>query len=117
VPQKQPKRGRLWLNDGSCVRRRPQHQHHVWSYDFVLDRTHDGPAFRMLTVIGEYSRECLAIRTERRQNQETVLETLADLFLLMASSTRRADLVYRAGQPLGERLQRELQRQAMRRTA
>jgi transposase InsO family protein len=82
VPQKQPKRGRLWLNDGSCVRRRPQHRHHVWSYDFVMDRTHDGRAFRMLTVIDEYSRECLAIRTERRQNQETVLETLADLFLL-----------------------------------
>ena len=82
VPQKQPKRGRLWLNDGSCVRRRPRHRHHVWSYDFVMDRTHDGRAFRMLTVIDEYSRQCLAIRTERRQNQETVLETLADLFLL-----------------------------------
>ena len=82
VPQKQPKRGRLWLNDGSCVRRRAQHRHHVWSYDFVMDRTHDGRAFRMLTVIDEFSRECLAIRTERRQNQETVLETLADLFLL-----------------------------------
>jgi transposase InsO family protein len=82
VPQKQPKRGRLWLNDGSCVRHRPQHRHHVWSYDFVMDRTHDGRAFRMLTVIDEYSRQCLAIRTERRQNQETALETLADLFLL-----------------------------------
>ena len=82
VPQKQPKRGRLWLNDGSCMRRRPQHRHHVWSYDFVMDRTHDGRAFRMLTVIDEYSRQCLAIRSERKQNQETVLETLADLFLL-----------------------------------
>jgi transposase InsO family protein len=82
VSQKQPERGRLWVNDGSCVRRRPQHRHHVWSFDFVMDRTHDGRAFRMLTVIDEYSRECLAIRTERRQNQETVLETLADLFLL-----------------------------------
>jgi transposase InsO family protein len=82
VPKKQPKRARLWLNDGSCVRLRPTHQHHVWSYDFVMDRTHDGRAFRMLTVIDEYTRECLAIRTERRQNQETVLETLSDLFLL-----------------------------------
>jgi transposase InsO family protein len=63
-------------------RRRPQHRHHVWSYDFVMERTHDGRAFRMLTVIDEFSRECLAIRTERRQNQETVLETLAELFLL-----------------------------------
>ena len=82
VPTKQPKRARLWLNDGSCVRLRPTHQHHVWSYDFVMDRTHDGRAFRMLTVIDEHSRECLAIRTERRQNQETVLEALSDLFLL-----------------------------------
>ncbi len=82
VPIKQPKRARLWLNDGSCVRLRPTHRHHVWSYDFVMDRTHDGRAFRMLTVIDEYTRECLAIRTERRQNQETVLETLSDLFLL-----------------------------------
>lgn len=82
VPHKHPKRARLWLNDGSCVRLRPTRRHHVWSYDFVMDRTHDGRAFRMLTVIDEYSRECLAIRTERRQNQETVLETLSDLFLL-----------------------------------
>ena len=81
VPIKQPKRARLWLNDGSCVRLRPTHQHHVWSYDFVMDRTHDGRAFRMLTVIDEYTRECLAIRTERRHNQESVLETLSDLFL------------------------------------
>ncbi len=63
VPTKQPKRARLWLNDGSCVRLRPTHRHHVWSYDFVMDRTHDGRAFRMLTVIDEYSRECLAIRS------------------------------------------------------
>ena len=82
VPQKQPKRGRLWLNDGSSVRHRPQRRHHVWFCDFVMDRTYEGCAFRMLTVIDEYSTECLAIRTERRQNQETVLETLADLFLM-----------------------------------
>lgn len=82
VRSKQPQRGRLWLTDGSCVRRRPAHRHHVWSYDFVMDRTHDGWAFRLLTVIDEYSRECLAIRTERKQNHETVLETLADLFLV-----------------------------------
>jgi putative transposase len=82
VPQKQPKRGRLWLNDGSCVRLRPEHANHVWSYDFVMDRTHDGRAFRMLTVIDEYTRECLAIRTERKHNHETVIETLAGLFLL-----------------------------------
>jgi putative transposase len=65
VPKKQPRRGRLWLNDGSCVRLRPTHRNHVWSYDFVIDRTHDGRSIKMLTVIDEYSRECLAIVTER----------------------------------------------------
>ena len=81
VPQKQPKRRRLWLNDGSCIRLRPQHRNHVWSYDFVMDRTHDGTAFRMLCVIDEHTRECLAIRVERRLNARIVLEVLADLFL------------------------------------
>ncbi len=81
VPCKQPKRARLWLNDGSCVRLRPQCRNHVWSYDFVMDRTEDGRAFRMLTVIDEHTRECLAIRTERKLNHEAVLETLAELFL------------------------------------
>ena len=81
VPSKQPKRGRLWLNDGSCVRLRPAHRGHVWSYDFVQDRTHDGKVFRMLCVIDEFSRECLAIRVERKMNARTVLDVLADLFL------------------------------------
>ena len=57
VPQKQPKRGRLWLNDGSCVRLRPVHKGHVWSYDFVQDRTHEGKVFRMLCIIDEFTRE------------------------------------------------------------
>ena len=62
VPQKQPKRGRLWLADGSCIRLRPEHRNHVWSYDFVEDRTHDGRKFRMLNVVDEFTHECLAIR-------------------------------------------------------
>ena len=81
VPMKQPKRGRLWLNDGSCIRLRPQHKGHVWSYDFVQDRTHDGKVFRMLCVIDEYTRECLAIRVERRLNSKIVEEVLFELFL------------------------------------
>ncbi len=81
VPQRQPKRGRLWLNDGSCVRLRPRYRNHVWSYDFVLGRTHDGRAFRMLTVIDEFSRECLAIRVARRLNSEDVMDCLAWLFV------------------------------------
>jgi len=81
VPQKQPKRRRLWFNDGSCVRKRPNDQDHVWSKDFVHDRTHDGRAFRMLTLIDEYTRECLAIDVSRRMTSESVLERLSDLFV------------------------------------
>ncbi len=66
VPQKQPKRGRLWLNDGSCVRLRPERQNHVWFYDFVEDRTHDRPKFRMLNVIDELTRQCLTVRVGRK---------------------------------------------------
>ena len=81
VPQKQPKRGRLWFNDGSCIRLRPTHRNHVWSYDFVADRTHDGRSVKMLTVIDEYSRECLAIITERSLKSDDVLDCLAGLFI------------------------------------
>ena len=81
VPKKQPKRGRLWLNDGSCVRLRPQQRNHVWSYDFVAARTHDGRPLRMLTVIDEYSRECLAIVVDRRLSSDDVLHCLTKLFI------------------------------------
>ena len=81
VPQKQPKRGRLWLTDGSCLRRRSEHRHHVWTYDFVAERTHDGRPLKILTVVDEYSRECLALVVARRLRAADVLETLADLFV------------------------------------
>jgi len=81
VPVRQPKRRRLWLNDGSCVRLRPAHKDHVWSYDFVHARTHDGRPLRMLTLIDEFTRECLAIDVERRMRSEQVLERLSDLFV------------------------------------
>jgi len=81
VPQKQPKRRRLWLNDGSCVRLRPLHQDHVWSYDFVTARTSDGRAMRMLNIIDEYTRECLAIRIGRKMTANDVIDTLADVFI------------------------------------
>jgi len=81
VPKRQPKRGRLWLHDGSCVRRRPEHANHVWAYDFVEDRTHDGRKFRMLTIVDEYTRECLSIDVGRRLSSEDVLERLAELFV------------------------------------
>ncbi len=82
VPRKQPKRGRLWLNDGSCVRLRPRERNHVWAYDLVVDRTHDGRPFRLLTVIDEYTRECLAIQVARQLRSDDVLQLLAELFAL-----------------------------------
>ena len=81
VPQKQPKRGRLWFADGSCVRRRPGYRHHVWAYDFVAERTHDGRPVKILVVVDEYSRECLALVVARRLRSTDVLETLAELFM------------------------------------
>lgn len=66
MPQKQPKRGRLWLADGSCIRRRAEYPNQVWSYDFVMDRTQDGRPLKLLTVVDEYTRECLAIAIQRR---------------------------------------------------
>ena len=127
VPARQPKRERLWLNDGSCIRLQPERKDHVWAYDFVADRTANGKAFRLLTVVDEYTRECLAIRVERKLGSTQVLETLGDLFVsrgppehlrsdngpeFCAQAVKtwlgRAaqDAVHRAGQPLGERLRR-----------
>ena len=82
VPTKQPKRGRLWLADGSCIRLRPEHRNHVWSYDFVEDRTHDGRRYRMLNVLDEFTHECLAIRIARRLKSIDVIDVLSDLFIL-----------------------------------
>jgi transposase InsO family protein len=81
VPQRQPKRVRLWLNDGSCVRLRPEHKDHVWSYDFVMARTADGRALRILTILDEYTRECLCILVQRRISSQDVITELTDLFL------------------------------------
>ena len=81
VPQKQPKRRRLWLTDGSCIRLRPEHKDHVWSYDFVAARTSDGRAFRILTIIDEYTRECLAILVKRSISSQDVIDRLFNLFV------------------------------------
>ena len=77
VPNKQPKRKRLWLSDGSCFRLRPTRRNHVWSYDFVATQTHDGRSIRLMTLIDEYTRECLAIRVARRINSFGVIEALS----------------------------------------
>jgi putative transposase len=82
VPKKQPKRGRLWLNDGSCIRLRPLYKNHVWSYDFMSAHTHDGRAFRILNVLDEYSRECLGSLVARRITHQDVIDFLALLFIM-----------------------------------
>ena len=138
VPARQPKRGRLWLNDGSCIRLRPEHSNHVWCYDFVEERTHDGRKVRMMNMIDEFTRECLAIRVDRKLSSIDVIDMLSDLLssaacpdtsapTMVRSSWprpcgldrrgRRKDRLHRARQPMGERLLRELQRQAARRAA
>jgi transposase InsO family protein len=81
VPAKQPKRRRLWLTDGSCVRLRPTEPNHVWSYDFVFTRTSDGRPLRLLTVLDEFTRECLAIDVARQITSDDVLARLAQLFV------------------------------------
>ncbi len=81
VPKKQPKRRRLWLNDGSCIRLRPQFKDHVWSYDFVIARTSDGRALRILNIIDEYSRECLKILVKRHITSQDVIDQLFELII------------------------------------
>jgi putative transposase len=81
VPKRQPKRRRLWLTDGSCVRLRAEHRNHVWSYDFVAERTTDGRPLRFLTLIDEYTRECLALPVARKFTADDVQAVLAELFV------------------------------------
>jgi len=139
VPRRQPKRGRLWLNGGSCVRLRPGRKDHVWAYDFVSARTHDGLPLRMLVIVDEFTRECLSIDVARSLSSDDVLERLAWLMATRGvpqhlrsdngpemtakvvrgwlGEGRRDDALHRAGQPVGERIRRELQRQAARPSA
>ena len=87
VPQKQPKRKRLWLNDGSCIRLRPLFKDHVWSYDFVATRTEEGLSLRILTLIDEYTKECLILKAARRLRSQDVLEQLG--YLLRSHFTKK----------------------------
>jgi transposase InsO family protein len=81
VPKKQPKRGRLWLNDGSCIRLRPEHKDHVWSYDFMVERTSNSRVFRILNIIDEFTRECLRVKVNRKISSQDVIEELFNLFI------------------------------------
>ncbi len=137
MPGKQPKRGRLWLNDGSCFRLRAEWVNHVWSYDFVHHRTYDDRAFRMLNVLDEFTRESLAIRVRRKLSSTGVIDLLTNLFILrgipayirsdnglefVAGAVRRwiaavgsRTAFIEPGSPRGERLHREFQCAAARR--
>ncbi|APT32044.1 insertion element IS407 putative 317 kDa protein [Methylobacterium phyllosphaerae] len=136
VPQKHRPRSRPWLNDGSCVRLRPLYRNHVWSFDFVQAQTHDGRSLRILTLIDEHSRACLALKVARRINSIGVIEALADAVCLhgllehircdngpeMISKALRkwvakngaADPEHCTPLAVGERILGELQRQAAR---
>ena len=81
MPARHPKRGRLWLNDGSCIRLRPAYGNHVWAYDFVFERTREGRPLKFLTVVDEFTRQCLAIEVARKQSSRDVLRMLAGLML------------------------------------
>jgi len=81
VPAKQPKRSRLWLSDGSCIRQRAEYPNHVWSYDFTHERTAEGKAFRVLAVVDEYTRECLSLDVGRSLRSGDVLDRLESLFV------------------------------------
>ena len=95
VPKKQPKRGRLWLNDGSCIRLRPDHKDHVWSYDFMVERTTDGRAFRVLNIIDEFTRESLSGKVNRKISSQDVIDELFNLFIFRVSQSIFARILVR----------------------
>jgi len=80
VAKKQKKKRRLWLNDGSTIRLRPEYRNHVWSYDIMEDKTYNGKKFRILNIIDEYTRECHLSFASRRITSREVVEFLSDLF-------------------------------------
>ena len=110
VPQKQPKRGRLWLNDGSCIRLRPERRNHVWSWDFIFDRTVDGRPIKLMVVIDEYTRECLAVHMARRIRGKDAIDVFADLMEIhgipehiCSDNARRGEAMEESKEPLAPR--------------
>ena len=80
VPKKQHKKRRTGTSENSCDRKKPEYYNHVWSYDFVNERLENGRKVRMLVVIDEFTRECLALDTARHFKGEDVVEVLRYLF-------------------------------------
>ncbi len=81
VPSRQPKRRRLWFNDGSCIRLRPKRKDHVWSYDFVMIWLSNGKRYRVLVIIDEYTRECLDLYVAKQITSDCVMTRLFKLFM------------------------------------
>lgn len=87
IRKRQRKRRRIGTSDNACTRRRPKYRDHVWSYDFVSDRTEGGGRLRLLNVVDEYTRECLTIEVARRFRSRDVVRTLAELFAIRGRPT------------------------------
>lgn len=77
VPQKPRKKRRLGHGANGCVRLKPEHVDHVWAWDFFHDRTSDGRPLKWLTLLDEYTRECLALEARRSLTAEAVKDVLA----------------------------------------
>jgi transposase InsO family protein len=82
VPQKRRKKRYLGTSDQACHVRRAEHQDHVWCWDFVFDRTESGSPLKWLSIVDEYTRECLALKVDRGITAEDVIDTLAELFAM-----------------------------------
>jgi putative transposase len=80
VPKKQRKKRRLGSSENSCVRRKAEHKNHIWTWDFIHDRTSDGRPLKWLSIVDEYTRECLALEVGRSITAEKVIDVLIDLF-------------------------------------
>lgn len=82
VPQKKRKKRRWGTSANGCIRRRAEHKDHVWCWDFVFDRTTNGSPLKWLSIMDEYTRECLTLKVSRSITSEDVIETLAELFAM-----------------------------------
>jgi transposase InsO family protein len=82
VPQKKRKRRRLGVSENGCDRRRAEHKNHVWCWDFVFDRTASGSPLKWLSIVDEYTRECLTLKVDRSITSQDVIDTLAELFAM-----------------------------------
>jgi putative transposase len=82
VPRKKRKRRSLGMSENACHCRRAEFKDHVWTWDFVFDRTTSGSALKWLSIIDEFTRECLTLKVARSITSEDVIDALAELFAM-----------------------------------